>query len=98
MQAVLASLSSRWPRLLGEVGLLLDELGRITVTMEERWAALLAEVEADVARRAVGLQVRACVCSVRSPARHSPGGGPLCGVDAAGVRAPPAHLRPCGGT
>ena len=62
MQALLSSMEAAHPRLLADVGVLMSEAERITVTWDERWLTLLGELDVDVARRCVTLQV---CCDVR---------------------------------
>ncbi|GLI61976.1 hypothetical protein VaNZ11_004542, partial [Volvox africanus] len=59
LRALLADLGRSCPRLLADVEVLVAEMERLTVLWDERWAALLAEVEVEIARRAVSLQAEA---------------------------------------
>ncbi|GIL75399.1 hypothetical protein Vretifemale_5200, partial [Volvox reticuliferus] len=59
LRALLADLGRSRPRLLADVEVLVAEMERLTVLWDERWAALLAEVEVEIARRAVSLQAEA---------------------------------------
>ena len=50
-QALLQQLETSHPRLLSELRLLMREAQRVTVTWEERWHTLLAELQTDVGKR-----------------------------------------------
>ncbi len=51
LRQLLRELGSARPGLLSGVGVLVGELERLTVLWDERWAALLAELEVEVGRR-----------------------------------------------
>ncbi|GLC49196.1 hypothetical protein PLESTB_000192700 [Pleodorina starrii] len=59
LRALLLDLGRSRPGLLPGVEVLVAEMERLTVLWDERWAALLAEVEVEIARRAVSLQAEA---------------------------------------
>eukprot|EP00198_Chlamydomonas_reinhardtii_P004149 XP_001693485.1 phosphatidylinositol 3-kinase-related protein kinase [Chlamydomonas reinhardtii] len=59
LRALLADLGRSRPGLLAGVQTLVGEMVRLTVLWDERWAALLAEVEVEISRRAVSLQAEA---------------------------------------
>ncbi|GFR47474.1 hypothetical protein Agub_g9203, partial [Astrephomene gubernaculifera] len=59
LRALLAGLGRSRPGLLAGVEVLVAEMERLTVLWDERWAALLTEVEVEIARRAVSLQAEA---------------------------------------
>ena len=50
-QTLLHRLEADQPQLVSELRLFMSEAQRVTVTWEERWQALLAELQADVGRR-----------------------------------------------
>ena len=50
-QALLHRLEADQPQLVSELRMFMSEAQRVTVTWEERWQALLAELQADVGRR-----------------------------------------------
>ena len=56
-QVVLHQLESAQPQAVSELRSIMSEAQRVTVTWEERWQALLLELQADVGRRCVSLQV-----------------------------------------
>ncbi|KXZ49313.1 PI3kinase-like protein [Gonium pectorale] len=59
LRALLSELGRSRPGLLAGMELLVGEMERLTVLVDERWAALLTEVEVEIARRAVSLQAEA---------------------------------------
>ncbi|GAX80940.1 hypothetical protein CEUSTIGMA_g8375.t1 [Chlamydomonas eustigma] len=59
LRVLIHQLESSQPRMVSELRVFMSEAQRVTVTWEERWHALLGELQADVGRRFVTLQAEA---------------------------------------